>query len=285
VPAGASLTPPLPQIGNPAGTTFNWTPTAADPGDHVITFTATDRCGLRDSCKFNVQVITNRPPDCTGAVAAEPVLWPPDHRYHPVNIVGVTDPDGDPMAITVTSVTQDEPANGRGDGNTCPDAQIVDGRASVRAERAGTRGLPGNGRVYAIGFVATDNRGASCAGVVHVCVPHDAGDPSCVDDGQRYNSLGPCETQKDMASESVRLDVGEVTGATAGLTFSLPAESPVDLSVFDVSGRRLATVERGTLPQGEYARTWDMGGVSNGVFFVRLRAGATTLTRTVVRAR
>jgi hypothetical protein len=37
----------------------------------------------------------NRPPDCSGAHAKNPVLWPPDHKLEPVEIEGVTDPDGD----------------------------------------------------------------------------------------------------------------------------------------------------------------------------------------------
>lgn len=119
------------------------------------------------------------------------MLWPPNHKYHAVTVCGVTDPDsGDVVTITVTSVTQDGPVNGPGDGNTCPDAQIVDGQASVRAERAGTPGVPGNGRVYQINFTSSDGAD-SCSGSVSVCVPHDQSDPTCVDDGQRYNWLGP----------------------------------------------------------------------------------------------
>ncbi len=132
----------------------------------------------------------NLPPVCSGAVASEAVLWPPNHGYHPVAIQGVTDPDGDPVTITVTGITQDEPEDASGDGDTCPDGMIdADGVAHVRLERSGA----GNGRVYRIRFVATDDRGASCEGAVAVCVPHDRRDASaCADDGQTVNSLGPC---------------------------------------------------------------------------------------------
>jgi hypothetical protein len=44
VPATAILTPGLPSSGNPASTTFQWTPTIGDLGQHVVTFTATDQC-------------------------------------------------------------------------------------------------------------------------------------------------------------------------------------------------------------------------------------------------
>src|SRR5262245_65032857 len=57
--------------------------------------------------------------------AVVPVLWPPEHGLQTVSIVGVTDPDGDPVTITATGVTQDEPLDDLGDGNTCPDGALV----------------------------------------------------------------------------------------------------------------------------------------------------------------
>ncbi len=45
----------------------------------------------------------------------------------------------------------------------------------MRAERAGTPRVPGNGRVYEIFFEASDGRGKSGTGSVKVGVPHDKG--------------------------------------------------------------------------------------------------------------
>ncbi len=42
VPPGATHTPPLPATGNPVSSTFDWTPSNADVGQHVITYTAFD---------------------------------------------------------------------------------------------------------------------------------------------------------------------------------------------------------------------------------------------------
>jgi hypothetical protein len=108
-----------------------------------------------------------------------------------VKIGGVTDPDNDPITITVTSIRQDEPVSPLGDGNACPDAEGVPGHAaSVRAERSGT----GDGRVYHIRFKAEDGAGGQCVGEVTVCVPHDRErDKGCVDQGALFDSTGPCE--------------------------------------------------------------------------------------------
>ena len=106
-----------------------------------------------------------------------------------MSVVGVTDPDGNPVAITITGITQDEPLNGGGSGNTCPDATGVGtATASLRAEREGT----GDGLVYHIGFTADDARGGRCTGTVTVCVPYDHGQGRvCVDQGPLFDSTGP----------------------------------------------------------------------------------------------
>ena len=136
-------------------------------------------------------VITNHPPACT-ATASGPSMWPPNHKLRTFTLSGATDPDGDPVTITITGVTQDEPVDaiGNGDGNTSPDAFITGpSTVSLRAERAGT----GDGRVYRIAYTGSDGRGGSCSGVAFVGVPHDqGGQPIAIDSAPpSYNSLLP----------------------------------------------------------------------------------------------
>lgn len=84
-------------------------------------------------------------------------------------MLGVTDPDGDPVTTRIVSVHQDEPTNGLGDGDTGPDAALLaDGSADVRAERSGKA----DGRVYYLGVTADDGAGGTCETTVQVSVPH-----------------------------------------------------------------------------------------------------------------
>jgi hypothetical protein len=101
-----------------------------------------------------------------------------------VHIFDVTDPDGDPVALEITGITQDEPV--MHPDKTAPDAEGVGlDFAFLRAERRGG----GNGRMYEISFVARDDKGAEATGSVTVCVPHDRGSrQACVDDGQLFDS-------------------------------------------------------------------------------------------------
>jgi hypothetical protein len=124
-----------------------------------------------------IRVITlgARAPDCSGVVASPGVLWPPNGKLQTVTLSGLTEPHGDSASITVTGVTQNEPVNAAGDGNTVPDvvAGLESDQVQLRAERSGG----GDGRVYRISFTGTDASGATCTGTVTVSVPHDRGDP------------------------------------------------------------------------------------------------------------
>jgi hypothetical protein len=123
-------------------------------------------------------------PACDNATANPDRLWPPNHKFVPIAIDGVTDPDGDMVTITIDSIFQDEAVTARGSGKSAPDGRGVGtSTAEVRAERVGG----GNGRVYHIGFTATDGLGASCAGTVTVGVPSRPHKPP-VDDGPLFDS-------------------------------------------------------------------------------------------------
>jgi hypothetical protein len=55
-PAGATHTPSLPIVANPASTMFSWTPGEPDIGLHTITYTATDPTGVQDVCRITIKV-------------------------------------------------------------------------------------------------------------------------------------------------------------------------------------------------------------------------------------
>jgi hypothetical protein len=133
-------------------------------------------------------ITLNAPPDCSTASPDPDSLWPPEHQFADVAVVGVSDPDGDPVEIVVTAISQDEPVIALGDGLTIPDASgLGSDAATLRAERSSL----GDGRVYHVDFLADDGRGGQCEGTVTVCVPHDEAEglPGvCVDQGPLFDS-------------------------------------------------------------------------------------------------
>lgn len=65
LPSGSTMTPPLPTIGNPVQSVFNWTPTSADLGLRTIVYRLADAC-TTISCTLNVNVTAaagNLPPE------------------------------------------------------------------------------------------------------------------------------------------------------------------------------------------------------------------------------
>jgi hypothetical protein len=139
-----------------------------------------------DGQKYEIlSFLPNEAPDVTGACPSKETLWPANRKFEKITIKGVTDPEGDKVCITITDITSDEPvAFSKWDPFT-PDAFVV-GKdlALVRAERADN----GNGRVYAITFIAKDSKGKESTGTVQVGVPRSKGQP-CIDDGQNYDPL------------------------------------------------------------------------------------------------
>ncbi len=148
--------------------------------------TVNDGYGGSDTDDVCIQIKNvGQPPIVTDARPSEGVLWPPNHQLECISIEGVTNSQsgGGSVSITITSVTQDEPTNGLGDGDTAVDAIIKpNGKVLLRAERSGN----GNGRVYRVYFTATNAAGSS-TGMVKVGVPHSK-KSTAVDSGGVYIS-------------------------------------------------------------------------------------------------
>jgi hypothetical protein len=66
------------------------------------------------------------------------------------------------------------------------------------------------------------------------------------------------------------------------IQFSIAKLSIVDLRIFDLLGREVATLVKGQRHAGTYSVKWDAGNLPSGVYFYRLRAGSFTQTRKLV---
>jgi uncharacterized repeat protein (TIGR01451 family) len=113
---------------------------------------------------------SNPPPAISGLSANPAVLWPPNHKM--VNVAlnyGVSD-NCDASLAPVISITSNQPANSRGDGNTASDWQVIDSHhLLLLSERSGD-----SDRDYTITVTVTDSAGSPARSSVTVIVPHDA---------------------------------------------------------------------------------------------------------------
>lgn len=180
---GALEAPEICDDGNLAdgdGCDSNCTPTGCGNGVVTVGEGCDDGNVVSGDCCSALCLNENLPPDCSEAEASVDEIWPPNHKMVSVAIVGVTDPDGDPLVVTATAVAQDEPVDSTGDGTTCPDAVGVGlDTVSLRSERSG----PGDGRFYHVAFQAVDRCNAGCTGEVTVTVRHDQSPKKTPGDG------------------------------------------------------------------------------------------------------
>jgi hypothetical protein len=157
------------------------------PGDYAITFRTIVNPWGSGQAYFRVDADgppTNSPPDCSNAEPSTARLTPANHKFKAITVRNVTDPDGDDVTITITSIRQDEAVDARDSGNTVPDGQGVGtSTAQGRAERVES----GNGRVYHIGFTANDGQGGICMSEILVSVPV-GNRGTAVDEGALFDS-------------------------------------------------------------------------------------------------
>ncbi|HEX8385194.1 MAG TPA: T9SS type A sorting domain-containing protein, partial [Rubricoccaceae bacterium] len=69
------------------------------------------------------------------------------------------------------------------------------------------------------------------------------------------------------------------TSGASTLELSLPAASAVEVSVYDVLGRRVASLAEGTLGAGAHALRVAPGALAAGTYVVRAEVGGQVLTQ------
>lgn len=69
------------------------------------------------------------------------------------------------------------------------------------------------------------------------------------------------------------------------IRFAVPAPTRVQVRMFDVTGRQVRTLVDAQLPAGDHSAMVRADGLTPGVYWVRLQAGAVSTTRRVVLMR
>jgi hypothetical protein len=114
--------------------------------------------------------------------------------------------------------------------------------------------------------------------------------PSCFSHGAVYffggvpyfdmPGLGGVDVPPPVAAAGVRLDPPAPSPFSdrAAVRFTLPTAGPARLEVFNVQGRRVATLADGPMEAGTHSLALDGRGLGSGVYFCRLTAGAARQT-------
>jgi hypothetical protein len=135
------------------------------PGEYVLTYTA-DNGYKSVSITRIVRVADTIAPAVTGVSASPETLGPPNHDMVTVTVpYSAADASGSPVCSI--SVSSNEPTDGRADGHTATDWQVLDAHTVLlRAERSGG----GTGRIYTLTVSCTDGSGNTASAAAHVSV-------------------------------------------------------------------------------------------------------------------
>jgi len=183
-------------------------------------------------------------------------------------------PGGTPAAVTVTSsdiaVGTLETSLTSGDTATAT-IGIGEGQTAATVLSGG------------IAFHAVGTGAATVEATVPGFLTTAAGSPTV------YIAGGPSGVSNNKPPAHVTLEQNTPNpfNPTTSIAFSLPERMEVDLTIFDVKGRRVIALVQGAMPAGRTEIQWngrDAAGraVSSGIYFYRLRSGSNVQTKKMV---
>lgn len=226
-------------------------------------------------------------------------LWPANHKFTTFTVSEMVKSVTDEFAgtipisnVVVLSASSDEPGNAIVIGSDCRSIQL-------RSERNGN----GNGRVYKVRLGVSDPSGNIGFATYVVTVPHDqrAGS-AAIDDGVEYAEFGNC-TPPLMAMLNVadaRDGNDVVRGAlspeadlanypnpfnpSTTIVYRVREQERVEIAVYSSLGQLVRQLVDDVKDPGVYSVVWDGRNrdgvtVSSGMYFCKVRAGTSIMTR------
>jgi photosystem II stability/assembly factor-like uncharacterized protein len=100
----------------------------------------------------------------------------------------------------------------------------------------------------------------------------------------KYAPTAIGEPRTDLSQPTLEVEPNPC-GEQARISFCLPGSMPVQLAVYDVSGRLVNMLRNARLPAGSDVNTWNSLGRPVGIYFCRLALGGRCLTRMLRKVR
>ncbi len=101
-----------------------------------------------------------------------------------------------------------------------------------------------------------------------------------------YNSTGGIEEDINHKTQTIKLEVYPTPlSQSAVISCQLPAESPISLEIFDLSGKLVKSLLPISQGRGYYEMNWDTQEIPSGIYFARLKTDNHKVTKKIVIAR
>lgn len=215
----------------PAGTTTN-------------AFLLTNAAGETASCSFDVTVYDVEPPAISGVSVELNSVMSFNHKMTPITL-NYAAFDNCGQTYCEIQIFSSEPENGKGDGNTLADFQVVDEHhILLRVERSGT----GTGRTYYLLLMCRDEAWNSNYRVIIISVTHD----------NRYYMNDGLKAAPLLPSSDIEAFRATLWPNPSFDRFNLRMEGQDDaeslITIYDLTGRTLHSslfIGNGTIQIGE----------------------------------
>ena len=221
---------------------------AAREGNASITVFADDSRGGVASDQFNVMVLpSNSPPVVT--VPFPNLTMQADRDVTTLDLnTHFTDADGDNLTFTATS---SDPA--------VAEATINDGILTIRALTKGT---------VTVTVTANDGRGGTAEAAVQVNVPTKT----------HTDELGRVIPTKFELYQNYP----DPFNPTTTIRFDIPETSRINLFVYDLLGRQVASLVEGMVSAGKHVATFDARGLASGTYIYSLETPDGVFSKTML---
>ncbi len=104
-------------------------------------------------------------------------------------------------------------------------------------------------------------------------------------DGYKLPKSAPAGTEPVCSGFELRISGINPFSYKTQLQYSLPVQSDVELSVFNLAGEKIATLVSGVKEAGEYMTDFVVGNLNNGIYIVCLNAGDNLISKKVTLLR
>ncbi len=97
--------------------------------------------------------------------------------------------------------------------------------------------------------------------------------------GELNSMLGMAEKDQVASGEILEQNIPNPVGALATIGYHLKKPASVNLSVYDLCGKHVKTIEEGIRKAGRYTAIWNTTDIEPGLYFYRITAGKDSMTR------